>query len=133
MNRFAVARYIEAPDDIAVPVVDGVPLFELLTDRYPGLPLRLVVPPARQWLGAPTYLEEKRAVILNGTCGYAGCCGVMASIELRGKKVVWRDFFARGSPDLPSGLRFEFDRTEYEAALAALPTAPRVEWSDEEE
>lgn len=133
MNQFSVARYIETPEDIAVPIVDGVPLFERVTDRYPGLALHLVVPPAGQWIGSPTYFEEGRAVILDGTCGYAGCCGVMAKIELKGERVIWRDFFARGWPDLPPGLRFEFDRTQYGDALAALPTAPRVPWSDDDE
>ncbi len=54
----------------------------------------------------------------------------MARIDLKDKRVVWRDFFA---PDLPPALRFEFDRTEYEEALAALPIAPGVQWSDEQE
>lgn len=132
LNRFTLARYVETPEDIAVPVVDDVPLYELLGDRYPGLPVGLVVPPARQWLGGPTYVQDGRVVILGGTCGSAGCCGVMARIALTRDSVIWRDFFARGAPDLPKGLRFEFDRTEYENALATLPTAPRLEWSDDE-
>ena len=108
-----------------------MPLFERLGDRYPGLPLRLVVTPARQWLGAPTYAEKDHAVILDGTCGHAGCCGVMARIDLRRKTVVWHDFFARGSPALPAGLRFEFERLAYEEALSS-PDAPRVEWQEDE-
>lgn len=128
MNSFSVLRYrVEvvparevffAPRDIAVPVVDGVPLFETLGDRYPGVAIDLVAPPSRHWLGEPAYEEEGRTVIVDGTCGVAGCCGVMARIASDGPVVVWSDFFARGRPPLPPGLRFEFDQAEYEASIA---------------
>jgi hypothetical protein len=146
-NRFSALRYIETPVDIGVPVIDDVPLFERLPERYPGLALNLVVPPSLQWLGVPTYAEGSelppryrpsnaslgeivRAVILDGTCGTASCCGVMARIDVSATRVVWSNFLARGSPPIPAGLRFEFDRDEYEAALVALPNQPRVEWTD---
>jgi len=129
-RRFSLLRYSESPEDLAVPVIDGDPLAEMLTDRYPGVALSLVVPPSRQWLGAPTRAEQGRAVILDGSCGYAGCCGVMAHIEVGPGTVVWSDFIARGSPRIPTGLRFEFDRAEYEASLAGLGTQQPLEWTD---
>ena len=147
-NRFSVLRYIDTPEDIAVPVIDAVPLYKRLTERYAGLAVRLVVPPSRQWLGSPQYAQQadrphrnssgqparaetQRAVILDGTCGYADCCGVMAMIDVTPTTVVWRDFLARGHPPIPDGLRFEFDRKEYESALAGLDAARPLEWTDE--
>jgi hypothetical protein len=127
-NQFAVMRYGGGPDDIAVPVIDGVPLFERLPGRYPGLAVRTVTPPSRQWLGAPVYEEDGRAVILDGTCGVAGCCGVMATIEVGPDTVLWHDFYALGGPDLPSDLRFVFVRWKYEKVLASIVRAPRVAW-----
>jgi len=147
-NRFSVLRYIDTPEDLAVPVIDAVPLCDRLTERYPGLAVSLVTLPSRQWLGAPKYVEQpdrphrsgpgqparaeqRRAVILNGSCGYADCCGVMAMIDVTSTTVVWRDFFARGRPPIPDGLRFEFDRKEYESALAGLDDALPIEWTYE--
>lgn len=117
-----------APLDLAVPVIDGVPLYQRLEDRYPGVKQELVAPPSRHWLGEPKYEEDGRAVILDGSCGVAGCCGVMAHITLARRFVVWSDFFARGHPPLPDGLHFEFDRTDYEAAIAELPAIEAVDW-----
>jgi hypothetical protein len=130
-SRFSLARYAAQQTDLAVPVIDGVPLFERLGDRYPGLAMSRVVPPSRQWLGSPPYGEDGRAVILDGTCGNAGCCGVLARIEVIEAAVVWHDFLARGRPPLPTGLRFEFDHGEYVAALHSVSNAPRVDWPDE--
>ncbi len=114
--------------DLAVPLVDGVQLFEKLGDRWPGVDVGLVAPPSRHWLGQPVYQEEGRAVILDGECGCAGCCGVMARITLDGPVVVWSDFFARGRPPLPQGLRFEFHRSAYEAAIAAVLNSEPKAW-----
>jgi hypothetical protein len=131
-NRFSVLRYADEPEDLAVPVIDDIPLCERLRERHPGIALDLVVPPSLQWLGAPRYAEDGRAVILDGTCGNAGCCGVMARVDVSPATVVWRDFFARGAPELPGDLRFEFDRAGYEAALATLPDLPSIEWTADE-
>ena len=64
-----------APDDVAVPVVDGTPLFKALVDRFPGIDIDLVAPPSRHWLGSPEYVEHGRVVVLDGGCGHAGCWG----------------------------------------------------------
>jgi hypothetical protein len=139
MQAFSVARYrVRArPEDVdsfgsvdlAVPVVDGTPLFTMLEDRYPGVAVRLVAPPSRHWLGDTLYGEEGRAVVLDGECGAAGCCGVLARITLDQRIVVWSDFVARGRPPLPSGLHFEFDRSGYEAALAELMNLEGIDWT----
>ena len=106
--------------DIAVPVIDGVPLHELAGDRFFGIETSLVAPPSQHLLGSPTYVEEGLTVLLDGDCLAAGCCGVMARVSLGDRTVRWTDFFARGLPKLPAGMSFEFDRAEYEAALASL-------------
>jgi hypothetical protein len=110
--------------DLAVPVVDGTPLHELMGERFFGIDSSLVSPPARHLLGAPAYVEEGRAVILDGDCLHAGCCGVMAHVVVGERVVSWIDFFARGGPDIPDEPSFEFDRQQYEAALASFDAVP---------
>ncbi len=139
MHTFSVARYRVIPQppdeefygsvDVAVPVIDGTPLFTMLGVRYPGLPVQWVAPPSRQWLGDAGYSEEGRAVLLDGTCGHAGCCGVFARISLRSDAVVWSDFFARGHPELPPGLYFEFPREPYEKAMAEILHLQPTDWT----
>jgi hypothetical protein len=117
-----------APTDIAVPVIDDVPFFETVGDRYPGVAVGLVTPPSRHWLGEPRYGENGRAVILDGTCGHAGCCGVLARITIADALVTWSDFFARGHPELPEGLHFQFDRTTYQEAIAGVMNREPTDW-----
>jgi hypothetical protein len=117
--------------DLAVPVIDGVPLSERLRERAAGTWTALVAAPSRHWLGQPAVdLDDDhdgRAEVLTGTCGQAGCCGVFARIVIGDATVRWEDFSALGGPPLPDDLAFEFDRAEYEAAidrLADLPVQP---------
>lgn len=105
---------------VAVPVIDGRPLCARFEDRYPGVEMT-VVDGTTHLRGTPLYEEGGRAVLLDGRCGVAGCCGVMAMVEVSADRVVWRDFFAAGRPEIAGGLRFEFDRAQYEAALEQLP------------
>jgi hypothetical protein len=137
VNRFRLDRYVppgRGADayELAVPVIDDVPLFERLGDRFPGLSVREVAWPSRQWLGAPTVAEDGRAVILDGECGEPGCCGVFARITVKDSSVRWADFFARGSPRLPDGLSFSFERGKYEAALKSVAARPSIAWSPRE-
>jgi hypothetical protein len=124
-SRFSVLRY-RLDDiygdvfDVAVPVVDHVPLYERLPGHFPGVSMNLVAPPSRHWLGEPTYTDYEKAVILDGKCGFAGCCGVMAHIGVSPTAVVWEDFYGLGHPWVGEP-RFEFERDEYEAALRKLP------------
>ena len=138
MQTFSLARYRVVPQppeedfygavDLAVPVIDGTPLFTILGDRYPGVRTQLVAAPSRHWLGEIVKGEDDRAVVLDGICGDPGCCGVFARITLEAAAVVWFDFFARGIPELPPGLRLEFDRSSYESAIAGLTELPPVDW-----
>lgn len=131
VNRLSFRRMrgeyeLDTPIDLelAVPVVDGVPLHELMGERFFGIDASLVSPPSRHLLGTPAYVEEGRAVILDGDCLHAGCCGVMAQVVVGERTVQWIDFFARGAPDIPTAVSFEFDRQQYEAALASLDAVP---------
>lgn len=118
--------------EIAVPVIDGVPLHERLGDVAFGLALDLVAPPSHQWTGGATYVEDGRAVILDGTCGIAGCCGVFADITIGKEEVTWSDFFCRaGNVEIPDGLQFTFDRRAYERAIAGVLTVPAQSMTDE--
>jgi hypothetical protein len=132
MNRFEVRRLDYSVDigggteswDLVVPVIDGVPLADRLTDRAPGTWTSLVAPPSQHWFGHPVSdpydADDGRAEVLTGACGESGCCGVFARVTVGDTSVVWAEFSARGAPDLPDGLSFEFDRVEYEAALDHL-------------
>ena len=84
----------------------------------------LVSPPGRHLLGSPVYAENGRTVLLDGDCLVAECCGVMATVVVGDRTVRWTDFFARGGPSIPPNLTFEFDRTDYEAALASISSVP---------
>ena len=106
MNRLSLERHREGRDEVVVPIIDGVPLHEMLGRRPSGLSL--------------SYEEDGRAVVLDGTCGVAGCCGVFARITMNADTVHWSDFFTRSDPPLPAGLAFEFDRVAYEATINAL-------------
>lgn len=129
MNELRVERWVLEVDegeddplwpvDVVVPVVDGVPLGEVFVERGPGIAFDVAA--GGQWLGRPTYAAAGRVVVLDGTCGIADCCGVAARIDLRDDVVVWHDFFARGHPPLPPGVRFTFARPAYEATLATIP------------
>jgi hypothetical protein len=137
VNRLTLERhvYIREGHDrstatvVVVPVIDGTPLHDMVDDRSPGLEMRYVAPPSRQWLGAPDYTTEGLTVILDGSCGEAECCGVAARVTMTDDTVVWSEFFARGRPPLPPGLRFEFDPADYEATVEAATTAPERIWT----
>jgi hypothetical protein len=144
-NRLRVDRYTvvcDPPDndsyaatDLAVPIIDGIPLFEMLHSSFPGVPIGLVVPPSRHWLDDPdpSYVDdaEGRPAILDGSCGIAECCGVMARIELTSSTVAWTDFVARGRGSIPLGLEFVFDRDHYETAIARVREVVPADWTDE--
>lgn len=106
--------------DIAVPVIDGTPLHEILGGRFEGIETGLVAPPSQHLLGSPSYVEHGQVVLLDGGCWVAGCCGVMADVVVSDDAVRWTNFFAMGEPAIPADLSFEFDRSEYVAALASI-------------
>jgi len=117
-----------AATDLVVPVIDGIPLFEMLGGGYPGIPDEWVQPPSRQWLGSPEHVEYGRAIVLDGSCGDAGCCGVVARISVLSGTVIWDEFPGHGSIDLPEPLRFEFERDDYQAQLQGLSRVSVIEW-----
>jgi hypothetical protein len=138
VNRFTLARYTLSeptdnplvPTDLAVPVIDGVPLFEIVGDRLPGVAVALLAAPSRQWLGEPSYLAYGRTVVLDGDCGDAECCGVTARIDFNSSTVTWSDFQTHGWPPLPDGLRFTFNRSQYEREIERLLDVEPTPWTD---
>jgi hypothetical protein len=141
VNRFSLDKYVVDTDlgdgpvsqELAVPVIDGTPLFELVGSewpgRFPGIATSLLARGSGQWRGSPRYSEAGRDVLLDGECGEAGCCGVFALVSIDGDAVRWSDFRARGRPDLPPDLAFEFVRTQYLEAIRALPAIEPKRWS----
>ena len=94
---------------------------------YAWLPARLVLPPARHFLGEPVplYGGSAKAALLECSCGVPGCWPLYARIEVAERTVAWRDFEQpHRSPDRGrssswsyDGLSFRFDRAAYEAEL----------------
>ena len=139
MNSFAVARYAVQPrdeddevfgaTDLAVPIVDGAPLFAILGGRWPGVPFEWLFGAPGRWPGPPLHTAWDRAVVLDGSCGVAECCGLVADITVHAETVVWDNFYCHGSATIPSDLRYEFVRTEYEAALDEARELLPVDWT----
>ncbi len=130
MNRFSLTRVrllvsgvpYGLPTDLAVPVIDGERLNDVC-GGLPGVDVSLVAPPSQHWLGAPEYVEADRAVVLDGGCGEAGCCGTMARISIEQEVVRWDDFYLPGDRlGRADRLGFVFDRSEYETAIAGVLT-----------
>jgi hypothetical protein len=137
VDRFEIERRVAilnepddfyAPTDIAVPVVDGVPLFETLGAPFPGIDVRLVINGSQQWLGQPRYEEDGRAVVLDGLCGTAACCGVMAKIVVDGDLVRWHDFVSLGGGHVSADLTFSFHRPDYVLAIDRVMALVPVPW-----
>lgn len=107
--------------DLIVPIVDGKPLVDHLDfDGLPRLGVDRVEPVASQWGGEPAYADDEgRAVVADGRCGIAECCGVHARILFEPDTVRWSDFTI--GPYRNGDREFVFDRWLYEASLAELP------------
>jgi hypothetical protein len=135
MHRFSLERYAYEQDggwpttretvDLVVPVIDGVPLFEIVEAHYPGLAIEHVAAPSHEWLGQPTYGDDGgRAVVIDGSCGVAGCCGVLADIVVSTNVVTWTGLFSRAVDTALETFAFLFDRGEYERAIANVRDLP---------
>ena len=135
MHRFSLERYAYEQDgdwpdtretvDVVVPVVDGVPLYEIVEAHYPGVAIEHVAAPSHEWLGQPTYGDDGgRAVVIDGSCGVAGCCGVLADIVVSTNVVTWTGLFSRAVDTALETFAFLFDRGEYERAIANVRDLP---------
>ncbi len=147
LNRFRLARFgvvLESPDDqsfastdLAVPLIDDVPLHAITSNRHPGVPVGLVAPPSRHWLGEPdrSYVGDddhdlQFPVVLDGSCGIPECCGVMARIKISDATVTWSEISGRGRSAIPNGLTFTFERKQYEREIAHILEVVPTPWID---
>lgn len=99
---------------------------------YVGLDVANVAPPSRLLLGEPDgwYCCHPGIVtILTCTCGELGCGSVNCFIAADDERVVWSEFRGDLGPIDPDGRwrksyagfgPFEFDRAQFEAAIASL-------------
>ena len=124
---YAVQGSSHAGDQFA-PAVDGTPLFEVIGHDWPGVPTYWFDSNPGEWLGSPRHVEYGRSVVLDGSCGVAGCCGVVARISVGPEVVIWDQFYCHGGLDLTDAFRFEFAADQYRSQLAAWDAIPRVEW-----
>ena len=135
LNSFSILRYRVVPPsddyvvygatDLAVPVIDDVPLFERL-GGWPGIPFEWLQRSPNQWLGSPSFTVFGSPVVLDGSCGEAECCGIAARITITDDTIVW-DGIRSLNETYP--LRFEFDRSDYEAQIRGLPDLVAIEWN----
>ena len=138
----------EARRDVVEVFINGRPVIELIFDYerphaeaagrpdaagdYVGLDVAKVAPPSRLLLGEPDgwfCCHPGIGTLLTCTCGELGCGSVNCFIAADDERVVWSEFRGDLGPIGPDGRRresyagfgpFEFDRAQYEAALAAL-------------
>ena len=120
-----------------VPVVDGVPLTTLVhaferaadmeprTEPYGGLiPANFRFERASEHYFARTVTQPKteKTPLLGCSCGEWGCWPLLARIDVQPDLVRWRDFEQPHRParDYSALGPFEFDRADYDAAVAAL-------------
>lgn len=89
----------------------------MLAGQYVGLIRRGLT--GRHFLDKPvqTWFGDGDTILLGCTCGEAGCWPLTAHVEV-GPRVVWRNFrTGHRKWDLAAFGPFEFDRSQYEAAL----------------
>lgn len=136
VQQFAVERWRvesddEPPIDLAVPVIDGVPMY-LLTepDALPGVTATLVDEHPQHWLGSPVthFTERDSATVIGDTCsrgtGNGACCGLLATITISEPTVVWESFWSYGQCAASPETRFVFDLAQYRSAIEAFKDAP---------
>ena len=81
-------------------------------------------------MGAGAGRDRAWAVVLDGGCGEAECCGIYAQIAQDVDTVVWRAFWSNSSTQpIPPDLVLTFDRAEYEAALDGLVDRAPMPWN----
>ena len=123
------------PSDLVVPVVDGVAVVDRFGLDFPGIPSMYLLPPSQHWLGDPDYVERddddvEKAVILDGSCGVAGCCGLSATVTVGEAEVTWSGFFARVRPRIDQGISFTFSVGEYREAIASVAVVEPTIWAE---
>ena len=96
---------------------------------YGSLEASVAAPPSRHFLGEPTYGSyrhgERTQVLLCDADYEPGCKPFVCRIDVLADHVVWSSFRQPGDPWSYDGFGpFEFDRVQYEKALAALPSGP---------
>ena len=105
---------------------------ESIAGAYSGLPPdRNICPPSKHFLGQPSaviYRYGNKVQVLGCECGEPGCWPLICRIEIRQKTVCWTDFeqpHRSGRSPRPAWSYdtlgpFEFDRAQYEMAVAQL-------------
>jgi hypothetical protein len=101
-----------------------------MAGKYAGLSPDGLVPPSKHFLGVPAkawYDYDSRIQIMGCECGEVGCWPLVCKILINEKSVVWSDFLQPHRAEGRKGvvwsypdLMFEFDRRQYESALAQM-------------
>jgi hypothetical protein len=139
---FSISNPERSDVTVVTPVIDGVELTELVTQfeiaqgyndpagQYGGLvPDWFNYGPLDRYFLADTtssYFANNpaRIYVLGCECGEVGCWPLECTVDVREDAVVWRDFRQphREKRDYAGFGHFTFNRAQYEAALAGLPT-----------
>ncbi len=140
---FVLTRATEDAEDTIEPVIDGLPLRELVKEQeralalhdaepvlagaYRGLPAKFVVPPAKHLLGKPHLFfrdkHESPAILVCQESGMMEQWALMTTIEVFPRHIVWRRFYHLQRPKTwqYTGLGpFIFDKLQYTDALHAV-------------
>ena len=139
-QRRRIARY---PSEVIDVLVDGRPLADVvgevefpfaeregkpdLAGSYQGLgPEQVDGSPRTHFMGSDeSHLfsgPRDKTILLGCECGEPGCWPLMARIEVTDRTVEWRDFMQphRHETWRYDGLKFVFEREQYEEALTAI-------------
>ena len=94
-----------------------------LAGKYDYLNIFSLIPPSEHLLGKPAHsllaYANGQVSLLECECGCEGCWPFLATIEVSETTVVWHQFRQPHRDDwvYPEGLRFVFDRRQYDQAL----------------
>jgi hypothetical protein len=111
------------PDVRADPVINGRRLVALLNEAAGGDVVLAGLPPHHlRQLAHLEATEPRRMQVLGCGCGDTQCSSANVEVVASDDQVVWRNFQAGRYPDETWGAigPFQFDRAEYDAAIAQL-------------
>ena len=124
--------------NLVVPIIDDKSLISILKDielsfakkegsskiagGYAGLPISLVRSPSVYFYGGETQRTDGKTVLLICECLCGGCWDFVAEIEVKERKIIWKNFeqiHRRNWSYTELGI-FEFDKEQFVNALKEL-------------
>lgn len=122
---------------LVVPLINGKSLISILKNieilfakmegsskiagAYAGLPISLVLPPSKYY-GEEAQRNDEKTPILICECLCGGCWDLVAEIEVKDRKIIWKNFeqIHRKNWSYDDLRCFEFDKEQFGNALKEL-------------